>query len=151
MHAITVTIPFCAGHRVLGHQGKCQYLHGHNYRAVVTFESDGLDHMGFVADFGVVKDRLKTWIDSAWDHNFIAHPHDPLVQLWGQVDVVGGLFGNPGHARKPYVMRCHGNPTAENMAKELATFAAEVAKENECDLAEVVIYETDTSMGRYVP
>ena len=36
MITATRRIQFAAGHRVFGHEGKCRYLHGHNFIAFVT-------------------------------------------------------------------------------------------------------------------
>lgn len=43
---------FCAGHRVVGHENKCRHLHGHNYRVTFYCESQELDGVGRVVDFG---------------------------------------------------------------------------------------------------
>ncbi|NBU05839.1 MAG: 6-carboxy-5,6,7,8-tetrahydropterin synthase, partial [Sphingobacteriia bacterium] len=48
-------IDFDAGHRVIGHQNKCQYLHGHRYSLEITATALELDELGMVADFGVLK------------------------------------------------------------------------------------------------
>jgi 6-pyruvoyltetrahydropterin/6-carboxytetrahydropterin synthase len=152
MHAITVTIPFSAGHRVLGHSGKCRFIHGHNYKAVVTLETSKLDELGFVVDFGEVKKALKNWIDLYWDHNFIGNPEDPLVKLWNEgADGAVDLFGEPS-PREPYVMKCRDNPTAENMAMELFSVVQDLNSQNAWGVvvSEVMIYETDTCCGRYI-
>ena len=74
-------VPFCAGHRLLGHEGKCAALHGHNYTA--EFHVTALhpqvtptDAVGRVIDFAVLKLLLKGWIDEHWDHGFILWDHD---------------------------------------------------------------------------
>lgn len=47
MTTITCTrrLQFCAGHRVLGHEGKCARPHGHNYTLFVTAKAVKLDHL----------------------------------------------------------------------------------------------------------
>ena len=44
MFRVTREIDFCYGHRLLNYDGKCRYLHGHNGHAIITIESDKLDH-----------------------------------------------------------------------------------------------------------
>src|SRR5262249_22784820 len=56
MITATRRIQFAAGHRVFGHEGKCRYLHGHNFVALVTAAADDLDAVGRVIDFGVLKE-----------------------------------------------------------------------------------------------
>ena len=58
MFRVTREIRFCYGHRLLGHAGKCRFLHGHNGRAVVVLESAATDALGMVVDFGAVKDEV---------------------------------------------------------------------------------------------
>lgn len=65
------------GHRVVGHEGKCTMLHGHNYR--ITFHctaDDVLDSVGRVIDFGVIKEKLCLWLEDNWDHKFLAWDQD---------------------------------------------------------------------------
>src|SRR5262245_40582673 len=71
-----VEIVFDAGHRILGHQGKCSSPHGHTYRAEVFVRADELDQLGFAIDFGSLKAPLKAWIDSHWDHAFLLNALD---------------------------------------------------------------------------
>jgi 6-pyruvoyltetrahydropterin/6-carboxytetrahydropterin synthase len=101
----TRRIQFCAGHRVLGHEGKCRNIHGHNYVALITAESE-LDAIGRVIDFSVLKERVGGWIDQAWDHKFIANSED------------GAIIEFLDSAGFP-VFILQDNPTAENMAKFL--------------------------------
>lgn len=101
-------LQFCAGHRVHRHESKCRHLHGHNYVAFFHAEADdGLDALGRVIDFGVLKGKIQPWIEEHWDHGTI---------LWEQDDeALGALSAMPG--QKLYRMRT--NPTAENMALTL--------------------------------
>ena len=71
----------CAGHRVVGHEGKCRHLHGHNYRIHFTVESDegDLDSVGRVVDFSVVKSALCMWLEDNWDHKFLHWEEDFMI------------------------------------------------------------------------
>jgi 6-pyruvoyltetrahydropterin/6-carboxytetrahydropterin synthase len=111
--SLTVTrrIQFCAGHRVYKHESKCSNFHGHNYVAFITCEfNKGVDGLGRVVDFSVIKDKIGTWIDTYWDHGFIFFANDPeAVALYSP----GGLLEKHKHFILPE------NPTAENMARFL--------------------------------
>lgn len=120
---ITRKFSFDSGHRVWGHEGKCRHLHGHTYTAEVTFSAPELDGIGRVIDFGEVKKIAGGWIEKYWDHGFLCHKDDILASIdpdgWevfgiGYEEFVTEVF----QGRLPYIMR-NGNPTAENMAKEL--------------------------------
>ena len=43
---------FSAGHRVVGHEHRCRFLHGHNYRVAFECTAEELDDVGRVIDFG---------------------------------------------------------------------------------------------------
>ena len=55
-------ISFCAGHRLLGHEGKCANLHGHNYVAEIYVSGAEFDSLGRVVDFAVINRLFKGWI-----------------------------------------------------------------------------------------
>ena len=67
---------FDAGHRVVGHLNKCQYIHGHRYVLEVIAESKQLDELGMVVDFGLLKKVIKSWIDENFDHTLILKESD---------------------------------------------------------------------------
>ena len=103
----TRRIQFCSGHRVFGHEGKCQNLHGHNYVALITAQSDDLDSIGRVIDFSVLKDKIGGWIDLNWDHGFI---------VWAKDSEAINAVCSCKPSKVYYLPE---NPTAENMANYL--------------------------------
>ena len=72
MYAIWKHFRFSASHILTGlpegHQ--CGRLHGHNYTIEVELESDSLNEVGFVRDFGELK-AIKSFIDAEWDHRHL--------------------------------------------------------------------------------
>ncbi|MCC8372139.1 MAG: 6-carboxytetrahydropterin synthase QueD [Rickettsia endosymbiont of Pseudomimeciton antennatum] len=103
----TRKIEFDAAHRVIGHENKCKFLHGHRYILEVTVGSDVLDNLGMVVDFGHIKSVIKHWIDDNFDHNIILHQNDKEIG-----DKICNWTG-----QKIYYMQK--NPTAENIALHL--------------------------------
>ena len=101
---------FSAGHRVVGHESKCKYLHGHNYRVHFTCAGE-LDAVGRVIDFGVIKNRLCQWLENSWDHMFLIKEDDPVFKT-------SNSLITPSLVRLPF------NPTAENMALYLGEIIA---------------------------
>lgn len=93
------------GHRVVGHEGKCQHLHGHNYRIHFYCEVPALDALGRVIDFGVIKSRLCQWLEDKWDHKMLISHRDPWAAMLLEID--------------PSVVIVPFNPTAENIGKHL--------------------------------
>lgn len=94
------------GHRVYGHESKCKYLHGHNYRVTFTISTPELDSVGRVLDFSVIKSKLCMWLEDNYDHKFLIWSNDPLLEQLNGIDPESVV-------EVPY------NPTAENIAKYL--------------------------------
>ena len=105
---ITRKIEFDAGHRVMNHESKCATLHGHRYVVEITATAPGLDEIGRVIDFSVLKALIGTWIDEEWDHTTILFEQD--------IETIRALDMVPGY-KKPWIAPF--NPTAENMAEHL--------------------------------
>lgn len=111
------------GHRVVGHENKCRFLHGHNYRITFVCASKlstlsvserihplgQLDKVGRVLDFGVIKERMCQWLEDNWDHKMLLWSQDPIFDGIVQLEEEWGIVYVPF------------NPTAENMAHYLVT------------------------------
>jgi 6-pyruvoyltetrahydropterin/6-carboxytetrahydropterin synthase len=102
------------GHRVYGHGGKCQFLHGHSYQFHLhcTTDTDNLNSLGMVIDFEDIKTLLCQWLDDNWSHRFLIWNKDPYALNLQALD--------PGVVIVPF------NPTSENMAKYLVTCIAPI-------------------------
>lgn len=97
---------FSYGHRVVGHEGKCKNLHGHNGRVEFHVESaNGLDDVGRVIDFSEIGKRLCQWVEDNWDHKMLIFVDDPMASELAKID--------------PTVVWVSFNPTAENLADYL--------------------------------
>jgi 6-pyruvoyltetrahydropterin/6-carboxytetrahydropterin synthase len=131
MHRVSREIHFCYGHRLLDYAGKCRHLHGHNGVAVITLESDHLDHLGMVMDFGEIKRVMQTWIDTHLDHRMILHRDDPILPTLRGMDEPLFLLDV--------------NPTAENLAKLIY----DQAKQHGFPIVEVTLWETPSSYATY--
>lgn len=94
------------GHRVVGHEGKCRFLHGHNYRIHFTISSDALDDIGRVVDFSVIKSQLCQWLEDHFDHKFLIWEEDDLLEQLQALSPESLVI-------VPF------NPTAENIARYL--------------------------------
>ena len=121
MFEVTVEQTFAAGHSLRNYHGKCENVHGHNYRCQVTLEGPELDAIGLLVDFVEVK-RLIHGVVDYLDHRFINDlpPFDKL------------------------------NPSAENLAKyfydEISAGLTPPVR-----LGQVKIWETDITSATYRP
>ena len=140
---MTVTVmrqvKFCAGHRLLGHEGKCANLHGHNYVVQFHVTGSGVDELGRVVDFQVINRLFKGWIDEHWDHGMLIWSEDEdALKALEQVQP-NRVF------RMPY------NPTAENMARylmfEIAPELISTVKGYDLQVTKVIVWETENSFA----
>lgn len=147
MTKITRRFVFDAGHRIYGHESKCNNLHGHRYEVDVSVQGSYLDDLGRVVDFGVLKSVLGNWIDENLDHRMILQDKDPFVEAYNK-----GLFWKvegDNLGRNPFIMTAP--PTAENIAALIYT-AACLLFANRVDqfiVTEVTVYETEKSSALY--
>jgi len=123
MFEVSVERTFAAGHALRNYKGKCENVHGHNYRVQVTVEGPELDSNGLLIDFIELK-RLTMEVIDYLDHRFINDlpPFDAI------------------------------NPSAENLAKYFYDrVSAGMRAGALAQIAEVRIWETDTSVAAYRP
>ena len=121
MFEVSVQQMFAAAHALRGYKGKCENLHGHNYRVEVTVEGEKLNHIGLLTDFVEVKRAMKGLIDRL-DHT--------------------NLNETP-----PFDVE---NPSAENIAYHFAVEVQKELEEG-VRIARVTVWETDTSIAVYRP
>ena len=123
MFEVSVEHTFAAGHALRNYRGKCENVHGHNYRVQVTLRGEKLDAAGMLADFTELK-RLLRAISEPLDHVFI-NDLAPFTEL---------------------------NPTAENMAWYFCEKLQEqLSQDNPVQVAEVKVWETDIQSATYRP
>jgi 6-pyruvoyltetrahydropterin/6-carboxytetrahydropterin synthase len=70
MFLIKVEGTFSAAHNLRGYKGKCEALHGHNWKVEAAVASGTLDKAGMVMDFTHLKRRLNTVLKQ-FDHQYI--------------------------------------------------------------------------------
>jgi 6-pyruvoyltetrahydropterin/6-carboxytetrahydropterin synthase len=123
MFEVTIEETFAAGHALRNYRGKCENVHGHNYRCQVTLEGTALDSIGLLVDFVELKRVVHTVLDRM-DHQWL-NDLPPFDRL---------------------------NPSAENMAKFIYDQVSEglTPREN-VRVAGVRLWETDTASATYRP
>ncbi len=134
METCSRKIHFCYGHRVMNHESKCATLHGHNGNLWIHARPlQGLDEIGRVVDFSVLKEKIGSWVDEHWDHTTILFKDD--------VDTCKLVEQAPGF-KKPFILPT--NPTAENMANYLLReICPKLLTEYKIEVFKVTLYETE--------
>jgi 6-pyruvoyltetrahydropterin/6-carboxytetrahydropterin synthase len=70
MYKITVLSHFSGAHRLRYLHGKCEELHGHNWKVEVSVVSDRLNKEGVVIDFTVLKQKVEKVLKPL-DHHYL--------------------------------------------------------------------------------
>ncbi len=122
MFEVTVEETFAAGHALRHYRGKCEKVHGHNYRVQVTLEGERLNETGLLVDFTELKSLLHSIVDRL-DHEFLndVPPFDKL------------------------------NPSVENMARYFHEEISKGLTAPGVRVSSVKLWETDTSTATYRP
>jgi 6-pyruvoyltetrahydropterin/6-carboxytetrahydropterin synthase len=128
MFEVSVEETFAAGHALRGYRGKCENVHGHNYKVRVTLAGPALGSIGLLYDFKDLKDAIQCTVRKL-DHQFLNDiaPFDAL------------------------------NPSAENLAKYFYEGITRLLAENgsksnpsaPCAVKQVTVWETDTTTATY--
>jgi len=123
MFEVSVEHTFAAGHALRNYKGKCENVHGHNYRVQVVVRGETLDQTGMLADFVELK-RLLRAIAEPLDHVFLN-------------DI------------EPFRTE---NPSAENIARYICEKMQQgLEQSNPVEIAEVKVWETDIQSATYRP
>ena len=70
MYEVSVDETFAAAHNLRGYKGKCEDLHGHNYKVRIVMAGKELDHVGLLYDFVHLKQVIRGVIASL-DHKYL--------------------------------------------------------------------------------
>jgi 6-pyruvoyltetrahydropterin/6-carboxytetrahydropterin synthase len=70
MYKIKVEAYFSAAHNLRNYRGKCEELHGHNWKVELEVSSSRLDKSGMVADFKCLKSELNKILEKL-DHKYL--------------------------------------------------------------------------------
>jgi 6-pyruvoyltetrahydropterin/6-carboxytetrahydropterin synthase len=68
----------------------CQLLHGYAFKVKIWFQSEELDDMNWVVDFGGFKHMgLREWLDDLLDHTLLIEKDDPYLDIFQGLETMG--------------------------------------------------------------
>jgi len=120
MYELKIVTDFAAAHRLKNFCGKCESLHGHNWKVEVFLRGDRLDDTGLVRDFGVVKAKTREVL-AEFDHQY--------------------LNDLPAFRQQ--------NPSSENLARYLYERLGTAINDGGVKVCRVSVWESDTSCASY--
>jgi 6-pyruvoyltetrahydropterin/6-carboxytetrahydropterin synthase len=120
MYEVKIVTQFAAAHRLENFNGKCESLHGHNWKVEVFLAGKDLDGTGLLMDFGVVKARTKEVLAEI-DHKYL----NELAAFQDR------------------------NPSSENLACYLYGRLEAIFNRDGVKVHRVNVWESDTSCASY--
>jgi 6-pyruvoyltetrahydropterin/6-carboxytetrahydropterin synthase len=121
MFEVMIERNFSSAHQLRGYKGKCENLHGHNYKIEIYARGRELDNIGLLVDFGELKgaaDEVVAYLD-----------HRNINEL------------------PPFDEEL--NPSAENLARYILERVASRVGDERVSVYKVRCFETPTSVATY--
>lgn len=120
MYEINIITTIAAAHRLRGYKGKCEGIHGHNWKVEVYIQADKLDDLGMVMDFKVLKKKTEQFL-KVFDHKYLNEvaPFDKI------------------------------NPSSENLARSIYKELSKKINDKTCKVSKVKVWESDDAAAKY--
>jgi len=120
MFELTVDTTFAAAHQLRGYKGKCERLHGHNWKVQAHVAAEKLNGIDIAIDFHDLK-RLLNEVIAPLDHSFL-----------------NDIF--------PFTEK---NPSSENIARWIYDSLNKKLADEDVEVSAVTVWESDTASATY--
>ncbi|MBI5057345.1 MAG: 6-carboxytetrahydropterin synthase QueD [Nitrospirae bacterium] len=120
MYELMIETTFSSAHQLRGYKGKCEELHGHNWRVQVIVSSEKLNDIGIVIDFHELK-AITIEVVASLDHSFLNNVF-PFTEI---------------------------NPSSENITKWIYDSLKKKLQKTNCSVSSVTVWENDTASATY--
>ncbi|HUQ32156.1 MAG TPA: 6-carboxytetrahydropterin synthase QueD [Pyrinomonadaceae bacterium] len=121
MFEVMIERNFSSAHQLRGYKGKCENLHGHNYKIEIYARGRELDNIGLLVDFGELKEAA-----------------DEVVQYLDHRNI---------NELPPFDVEL--NPSAENLARYILERVSASVGDERVQIYKVRCFETPTSIATY--
>ena len=120
MYAVKIEDHFSGAHRLRNYHGKCEDLHGHNWKVEVLVSSDSLDEGGMVLDFKILKASTRQVLETL-DHKYLNELPDFLEM----------------------------NPSSENISRYIFDRLKPLLESQKTTLKQVTVWESENACASY--
>jgi len=120
MYKLKIITDFDAAHQLRGYKGKCENIHGHNWKVEIEVIAENLNEIGIAIDFKDLK-KISDEVVSELDHTFI-NEIPPFNQI---------------------------NPSSENIAKWIYLNLKSKLEKIPVKLFSVTVWESDNAGATY--
>ncbi|MBK5099836.1 MAG: 6-carboxytetrahydropterin synthase QueD [Desulfobacteraceae bacterium] len=121
MYELKIISHFAAAHQLREFKGKCEKLHGHNWKIEVFVTGEKLGKDGLLIDFKLIKEATDRILDEL-DHQFL-NELEPFKTL---------------------------NPSSENIAHYLFKSLSQELNGDNIRIAKVTAWESDSACATYM-
>lgn len=120
MYDLMIETQFASAHQLRGYKGKCETLHGHNWRVQVTVSAEKLNDIGLALDFHELK-KMVGDVVSSLDHTFL-NDIFPFTEI---------------------------NPSSEHISKWIYESLKKKVEQKNCSIVSVTVWESETASATY--
>jgi len=120
MYELTIETKFSAAHQLRNYQGRCENLHGHNWRVNLNIEAETLNDIGLAIDFKDMRAAADEMLGQL-EHTFVNNVF-PFTEI---------------------------NPSSENIAKWLYDGLSKKLNDGNVRVSSVTVWESDTASATY--
>ena len=120
MYELSVEVSFAAAHQLRGYKGKCENMHGHNWRVQINVAADRLNDIDLAMDFHDLK-RIAKEVIAPLDHAYLNE-----------------VF--------PFTEK---NPSSENIAKWIFDSLRKKINADGIRVGAVTVWESDNASASY--
>ncbi len=120
MYELKIISQFAAAHQLKEFVGKCEELHGHNWKVEVYVTGNRLGKDGLLIDFALIKKQTEQALDEM-DHKFL-NDLEPFKEL---------------------------NPSSENIAHHIFESLSKELNDENVRVSRVTAWESDNACATY--
>ncbi len=120
MYELKIISQFAAAHQLREYEGKCENLHGHNWKVEVFVTGNKLEKNGLLIDFKLIKNATEKVL-SELDHEFL-----------NDLDAFKTI-----------------NPSSENIARHIFTTLSREVNTEDVKVSRVTTWESDSACASY--
>ena len=120
MYELLIDTKFSAAHQLRNYNGRCERLHGHNWKVRVHIESEVLNDIGLAMDFKDLREAANDQL-AVLEHAFLNDVF-PFTEL---------------------------NPSSENIAKWLYDSLGKRLNTETLRVSRITVWESDTAAASY--
>jgi 6-pyruvoyltetrahydropterin/6-carboxytetrahydropterin synthase len=120
MYELSIETGFASAHQLRGYKGKCEKLHGHNWKVQISVTAERLNEIDLAIDFHELK-KIANEVISPLDHALL-----------------NDIF--------PFTEK---NPSSENVAKWIYESMKKKINDDNIRVSAVTVWESDTASASY--